>query len=68
MQQCSNLYSTIDQIIDLVKESQLKNKDYLLYDTSNAKHDILIWTAKHFNMDFPRNSPCSTKQGKSQCF
>ena len=39
--QCSNLYSTIDQIIDLVKESQLKNKDDLLYDTSNAKNNIL---------------------------
>ena len=42
--QCSNLYSTIDQIIDLVKESQLKNKDDLLYDTSNAKNNILKWT------------------------
>ena len=38
---CSSLYSTIDQIIDLVKESQLNNKDDLLYDTSNAKNDIL---------------------------
>ena len=42
--QCSNLYSTIDQITDLVKESQLKNKDDLLYDTSNAKNNILKWT------------------------
>ena len=32
--QCSNSNSTIDYIIDLVKESQLKNKDNLLYDTS----------------------------------
>ena len=42
--QCSNLYSTMDQIIDLVKESQLKNKDDLLYDTSNTKNNILKWT------------------------
>ena len=55
--QCSNLYSTIDQIIDLVKESQLKNKDDLLYDTSNAKNNILKWTFQ-----------CSTKQGENQCF
>ena len=42
--QCSNLYSSIYQIIDLVTESQLKNKDDLLYDTSHAKNDILKWT------------------------
>ena len=40
----SNLYSSIDQIIDLVLESQLKNKDDLLYGTSNTKNDILKWT------------------------
>ena len=52
--QCSNLYSTIDQIIDLVKESQLKNKDDLLYDTSNAKNNILKWTF-HIICDVQQN-------------
>ena len=34
--QCSNLYSTTDQIIE--------NKDDLLCDTSNTKNNILKWT------------------------
>ena len=42
--QYSNFYSTIDYITDLVKKSHLKNKDDLLYDTSNAKNNILKWT------------------------
>ena len=64
--QCSNLYSTIDQIIDLVRKSvqnKQTNKNDLLYATSNTKNNI-----QHFKINFSHNLSCSTKQNKNQCF
>ena len=37
---CNNIFSTINETIDFIKESDIPNKSDLLYDAKNAKEDI----------------------------
>ena len=40
---CNNIFSTINETIDFIKESDIPNKSDLLYDAKNAKEDIFKW-------------------------